>query len=266
MSFYGRSFLYGGIASEIYGLYIMDINSNAINESMGSSSMKIIEQEVFRRPTPYLLGMTPIPKLSFGFSAFSESELDAEQYSLVQRWLFSPRVYTPLAIDQVDMQNIYFNCIFNDPKTVKSGSLIQGFSATVECDSPFGWFYPQTTLYSYSSSVVDADELYYNGSDDSSGYLYPTLTVTMNDFEGDFSITNADDANRVSSFVNLQANEVLNINCSLQTISSSTGLKRLGNSNKKFLRLVPGRNRLNIVGNVASISMVNRWVAKKVSG
>lgn len=265
--FYGRSFLYDSIPSETFGLYIMDIDTDAITRSMGSSSMEIYEQKIFRNPTPYFLGATASPKLSFPFSAYAEQEMDAESFSAVQRWLFSSKTYKRFAIDQPDMQGVYFNCILNEPQVTKVGGLIQGFSCNVVCDSPFALKYPQTTTYSYSASVIDVTEVYYNWSDNADAYLYPTsLVLTMNNEDGNFSITNLDDENRIMSFVDLSGNEVLTISPLFQTVSSSTGLKRLGNFNKKFLRLVPGRNRLRIQGNVDSIVMVNQFIAKKVSG
>ncbi len=265
MSYYGHSFIFNGIPSETYGLYIRDIDANGVNESMGNSSMEIMEKGIYRRSTPYFFGATPSPKLSFDMSAYFEGEIDAEFFALIQKWLFSNRSYKVLQIDQLDLQSIYFNCILNEPKVEYVGNLIRGFSCVVECNSPFAYKFPITTAYTYSASTVDTTETYINLSDDTGNYLYPNLVITMNNFDGDISITNLDDGNRVSSFVDLQANEILTIDCSLQTISSSSGLKRLANSNKKFLRLVPGINRLNIVGNVASIAMTNQWIAKKIS-
>jgi phage-related protein len=267
MSFYGKSFLYDSTPSELYGLYIANIDANAVNASMGSSSMDIYEKKIFRKATPYFYGSTPSPKLEFEFSAFAEQELDATQFELIQKWLFSSRTYKRFAIDQPDIQNIYFNAILNDPKIQRVGNFIQGFSCTVTCDSPFAYRYPQTTTYTYTSSVVDSTEVYYNMSDDTGDYLYPTqLIITMNNTDGEVSITNLDDNNRIMSFTGVQPNEILTVSPLYQTIESSTGLKRMGNFNKKFLRLVPNKNRLRIQGNVESIVMINQWVAKKISG
>lgn len=267
MAFFGRSFIFNNQPSELFGLYIMDIDANAINSSMGNSSMEIKEKKIFRRPTPYFLGATPMPKLEFELSAYAENEMDASSFEIVQKWLFSSREYKKLQIDQPDIQDVYFNCIFNNPKIDRVGNLIRGFTSSIQCDSPYAYKFPQTTTYTYTASVIDSTETYYNMSDDDGDYLYPlSLVVTMNNEVGGFSITNLDDNNRVVSFSDLSANEILTISPTYQTISSSTGLKRLGNSNKKFLRLVPNRNRLRIQGNVASISMVNQFIAKKIGG
>jgi len=267
MGFYGRSFIYDGIPSETYNLYISDIDANAINNSMASSSMDIKEQKIFRRATPYLYGMTPSPNLEFSFSAFSEDEIDASGFELISKWLFSSRSYKAFQIDQPDIQDVVFYSVLQDPEVVRVGGLIQGFTCNVVCNSPFAFKFPKTTTYTYTTEIVDSTEIYYNGSDDTGNYLYPTsMTITMNNTDGDVSITNLNDDNRVVSYTGLSGNEVLTISPMYETLSSSTGLNRLGNSNYKFLRLVAGENQLQIEGNVASISMTNELIAKKISG
>lgn len=266
MAFYGCSFIYNDIPSELYGLKIMDIDSQEISKTMGSSSMEIMEQKIFRRAQPYFYGSTPAPKLQFALSAYSESEMDAEMFQLVQKWLFSSRSYKKLQIDQVDIRDIYFDCIMTDPTINRVGNLIQGFSCTVLCNSPYAWMFPTTTNYTYTAPIVDSSVVYYNASDDTGSYLYPTLVITMNNIGGDISITNSSDSSRVFSFTGLSADEVLTVNCSTQTISSSTGLKRLSNFNKKFLRLVPAVNNLRIQGNVANVAMTVQYTARKIGG
>lgn len=267
MAFYGRSFIYNGVPSELYNLYIGGIDADAVNQSMASSSMEILEQAIYRKPTPYLYGMTPSPKLEFAFSAYSEDEITADSFELIAKWLFSERSYKPFQIDQPDMQDVVFYAILQDPQIDRVGNLIHGFSATVLCNSPFAFKFPKITTYTYSASVVDVTEVYFNESDDTGDYLYPSsLIITMNNEGGNVSITNLDDNNRVVSFTTLLADEVLTISPLYQTLSSSTGLYRLSNSNKKFLRLAPGRNRLRIQGNVASIAMTNQLIVKKLGG
>lgn len=267
MSFYGRSFIFDSIPSDYYGIYIGELDSNGINESMGSSNMDILSQKIYRRSTPYFLGATPSPVLSFQMSAFSEgTEIDAEFFNLIQKVYFSSRSYKKLQIVQDDMAGVYFNCMLTDPKITRIGNLLSGLSFTVTCDSPTAWNFPKTTTYTYFTSVVDNTIVFNNASDDIGTYIYPQNVITVNNFGGDVTITNLSDSNRVFSFTALSANEVITIDNGLQTISSSTGLKRLSNFNKKFLRLVPGVNNLRIQGSVASLTMTTRTVCKKIGG
>jgi len=266
MSFYGSSFIFNGIPSETYGLRISDLDASGINESMGSNSMEIVNQKIYRRATPFFYGATPTPTLSFEMTAFSENEIDADFFSLLQKVFFSSRTYKVLQIDEFDMQNVYFSCILNDPKIVRVGNLLSGIKFTVDCNSPFAFEFPKTVSYSYTAPIVDSTIIFNNTSDDAGTYLCPSNVLTCNSFGGDITITNSDDSNRVFFFDDLSANEVITIDNSLQTISSSTGVRRLSKFNKHFLRLVPGLNHLRIQGSISSFSMTTQFVAKKVGG
>lgn len=266
MAFYGRSFIYDGVPSETYGLYISNIDANAINQSMASSSMDIKEEKIFRRPTPYFLGATPAPVLTFEFSAFSEEEIDADTFQLISKWLFSSRNFKKLMIDQEDIRNVYFNCIFVDPKIIRVGNVIKGFSATVRCDSPYAWRKAKNLVKSYSSFSVNDSFTFNNSSDDSGSYLYPSLGIMMNNFGGSISILNSEDGGRNFTFTGISPNEILYIDCDLQIIKSSLGINRVSNSNLKFFRLVPGLNHIILSGNIASFQMGTSFVAKKIAG
>src|SRR5258706_1865229 len=264
--FYGSSFLYGGIPSELYGLRISNIDAQAVNESMGSSSMEILNQKLYRRATPFFYGATPSPVLSFEMTAFSNEEIDADFFQLIQKVFFSSRTYQRLQIDEDDMQLVYFDAILNDPKIVRIGNLLTGVKFTVNCNAPFAFNFPKTVVYNYVVPVVDATITFNNISVDIGSYLYLSNILTCNSFGVNINISNLDDNNRMFTFTALSANEVITIDNSLQTISSSTGLKRLSKFNKHFLRLVPGVNRLRIQGNIAQFSMPTQTIAKKIGG
>jgi len=266
MAFFGRSFIYGGIVSDYYGLSIGDINSSDINETMGSSGMEISDQKIYRRATPYFYGATPSPVLKFDMSAFSKEEIDADFFRLIQKVFFSSKKYKKLQIVQEDMAEVYFDCILNDPKIIRVGNLLRGISFTVQCSSPFAWKFPKTTTYSYTQPTINETIVFNNSSDDNGSYLYPKNVITMNSFGGNISITNLSDNNRVFSFTGLSSGEIITIDNSLQIISSSTGLKRLGNFNKKFLRMIPGVNTLRIQGAIASLATTCQFVSRKIGG
>ncbi len=264
--FYGRSFMFDGISSELYGLHINDVSDGSLSKSVASSSQQIYEEKIYRRPTPYFFGSTPSPRLTFEFSAFSEQEIDANTFGLIAKWLTSPRSYKKFFVDQIDSQSWYANVIFNNIQANKSGHIIQGFSATIECNSPWTYSFPQTVDYTYDSSVVSDTIVFNNSSQDSGDYLYPTLTIITNTNGGNLKITNVEDNNRISIFTGLMPNEIVTINSDLQTIVSNSGLLRLGNFNKNFLRLVPNRNTLKIQGNVAVVSLTYQFASRSLVG
>ena len=264
MSFFGKSFIYNLIPSDTFGLFISELDSGAINRQMGSMPVEIYEQKIFRKPSPYFFGSSPSAKLKFDFSAHAERDIDADEFQIIQKWLFGSKTYKKFQIVQEDIESCYWLAILNNPQITRVGNLIHGFSATIECNSPYAFKFPKTTTYNYTSPDVDSVEVFYNSSDDADSYLYPSLVLTINTFGGDVSIVNESDNDREFLFTGLSAHEVITMDNGLQTISSSTGLKRLGNFNKKFLRLVPGVNNLHITGNIETVAMTTQFIAKKI--
>jgi phage-related protein len=263
MSFYASSFQFDGIPSEAHDLLISEIEGSAVDSTMGSSNMDILNKKIYRRASPYFS-----ENLSFEISANTQSgdEIDAEDFQIIQAWLFSPRTYRKLLIMQPDMQSVYFNCIFNDPKIVRVGNKIVGFTATVQCDSPFAWNFPKTTTYTYAVPTVDSTVVFYNNSDDKGAYLYPTTVITLNSYAGDVTITNLSDASRVLTLTGLSAGEVITMDSSTQILTSSLSLLRMSNFNKHFLRLVPGANSLRLQGKILTVALTTQTVSKKIGG
>lgn len=264
--FYGKSFIFNEISSEIFGLYVNSIDDGSLAKINSSSSMTIYEEKIFRRPKPYSFGMTPSPRLTWDFSAFSEKEIDANTFGLIMKWLTSPRQYKRFQISQIDSQPYYANVIFNNPTANKSGHIIQGISASLECDSPFTYSFPQTVDYTYTSSVVTDTITFNNFSQDNGDYLKPILTIITNSSGGSIQITNVEDNNRTSLFTGLLPYEILTIDSDLETLVSNSGLLRLGNFNKKFLRLLPNKNTLKIQGNVSVLSITYQFASRSLVG
>lgn len=263
MPFYASSFQFDGVPSEAFGLTISEINSSAESEMMGSMSMDVLSRKIYRRAKPYFYGSTPSENLSFEISIMSIGrDIDAVTSQSIQKWLFSNRSYKKLLIVQPDMEDRYYNVIFNNPKVIRVGNIIQGYTATVQSDAPYAWAYPKTTTYTYLASITDTTIVFNNISDDRGSYLYPITVLTVNNIGGNITLTNQSDANRVFSFTGLLSGEVLTVDNSLQIISTSAGLLRMANFNKKFFRLVPGVNTIRIQGNIASLALTTQFVAK----
>jgi len=161
MSFYGRSFIFNGIPSESFGLYISDLDASGVSNSMGSYDVEVKEKKIFRRPTSYFYGASSIPHLEFDMTVLAEEELTAEDFEGVQKWLFGQDGYKTLQIDQYDMQEVVFYVILNSPEIIRVGNKIYGCKFRVICNSPFGFTFPKTYTCVYTSSVVDAMESFY---------------------------------------------------------------------------------------------------------
>jgi len=252
MAFWGNTFVFDGVPSELYNLYISSPDGGMISTA-GSGDVELLTQKVFRNPKPYLLGVQQSPVLSFDIQFTSPDELMVEDMRTILSWLFGQSQYKKLQIQQLDMDDIYFNCFITAPQIIKVGNLIKGISGTVICDSPFAWAFSKTTTKNYTGSANETFVLF--NTSDNNNYTYPAVVATIDDFGGTFSITNNTDDGRVFTFTGMSQGEIVTIDNERCIITSSTGLRRLGNFNKQWFRLLKGINSLTIMGNVAQVKI-----------
>lgn len=264
MSFWGSTFIFDGVPSELYGLYISSSSDGGDVEIAGSSDVETFTESVLRKSKRYLLGVQQTPVLSFDIFFNSPREITSVELGNIQAWLFGHSQYKILQIVQADIQEVYYNCFLKNPRVHKVGNIVRGIRATVECDAPWGWTFEKTKTYTYVDDDINDDIVFNNISDDN-GYLYPILEFTMNTLGGNLIITNSDDNDRQFIFTDLLQDEVITIDNDKNIISSSTGLNRLSNFNKKWFRMVRGLNRINISGNISQLVMKYEF-ARKVVG
>ena len=153
------------------------------------------------------------------------------------------------------MNGAWFNCIFINPTPLYVGNVNRGFTATCRCDSAFAYSPLKTVTRTFTGdNIITYDFTIYNDSDNDD-YLYPDISFALNTVGSSFSMTNSDDANREFLFTGLQASEEIVINSEQQTVTSSTGLLRLANFNKHWLRLVPGINHLHVESGIGTFTI-----------
>lgn len=254
MAFIAKKFSFDGIPSETYNVLI---SSESGDTSINSSNnITIYDESIYRKSVPYFYGSSQSEVLTFPIQIFSPvgDGIDAPVGSKISSWLFGQSSYKRLQLIQCDMDSVYFNCFLLNPQTRRVGNKIVGYSATVQCDSPYAWEFEKSETYTYTTEIVDDDVIFSNFSDNHD-YLYPSLVITMNTFGGDVTITNSSDDDREFEITGLAAGEVLTVNNDLGILTSSLDIRRLGNFNKNFFRLVQGKNEFNIYGNVASVVM-----------
>ena len=270
MGFWASSFQFDGIPSETYNLTISNGLSQSTTNSvelntLGSNNVKLLTENILRRPTEYLYFSQQFPPLEFDASITANTKLTAKDGQLIQKWLFGQLTYKPLQIIQDDMDQIYFNCFLIKPMILRVGNEIIGFDFTVHCDSPFGGkTFPKILSYDYPDDVISTSFNFFNDTDNTY-YSYPSLSITMNNIGGKITLTNVQDNNRQFQLTGLLANEVITINNDLQIITSSLGLSRLGNFNLNWFRLLPNLNTILVQGNISNLSMTY-YFDKKIGG
>ena len=264
MAFYSREFVFDNTPSSTYSLTISSAD-NAESKTNMPGDVKLLTQKLHRRTDEFLYGVSIEPILSFDVLFTTDNnELSALDLELIGKWLFGRRSYSKLRILQPDMEDVYFDCIFTSPKIYRVGNEIRGVEATVHCKDAWALTNEKVFTYTYSPNAVNETITHGNLSDDS-GYTYPTLIITVDNYGGNITFINTSDSNRTSTFTALQANEILTINNNYQTLSSSTGLKRLSNFNKNFFRLKSGKNIITLNGACSSF-VIKYPMARKIGG
>jgi len=276
MPFIAKNFIFNNIPSQTYGLFFGEIDASGDSTSSASNQISIIQQKIFRNPVPYLYGVEQSEVLEFDVSIMSEAEIPSTKYSEISSWLFGKQNYGILRIMQSDMKGMYYKCFFTEPETIRVGNMIQGFTATVVCDSPWAWREPKTHNYVYvmgdtgqispGSTGNFVTELYNYSANDY--YTLPTsVIIQIGSGGGDIDIINADDNSRISTITGLTHWETITMNSQLQLISSDVERPEsiINNFNLKWLRLVKGNNRIRIRGDVKRLVVVYP-VAHKAGG
>jgi hypothetical protein len=253
--FYAETFIFNDTPCEFYNLKLGEVNGSGEAVTVGASDVTLLTQKLFRRPVPLFYGPEQTPVLQFGLSIMSPDEITAESYSEISTWLYAQMNYKELRICEPDMQETWFDCFLTAPQIVRVGNIIRGTTCTVTCSAPWGYRPSQILTYNYTSETISETEEIFNDTANSF-YTYPTsLIITANSFGGTATITNTTDSYRESNFT-FSANEILTLNCDLQTIASSLNTYPLSQfTDKHWLRLLPKYNLLTFEGNIKSIQM-----------
>jgi phage-related protein len=269
MAFYARTFIFNGIPSEFYNIYLGTFGGSGEDTNATSSDVALLTQKIYRRPVPLFYGAEQTPVLQFPLAMYSPDrtlEVTAGSFSEVATWLFGQMAYKQLRLCQNDMQEIYFNCFLTAPQITRVGNIIRGMSATVVCDAPWAWKEPISLTRTYDPDAYSVyDSFSIDNESANNFYTFPTnLVIHANIFGGSVTITNIGDNNR-QFILTLLPNEIVTINCDLQTVSSNLVTYPLGGFNKNFLRFIQGTNDINITGNIKSLSLTYP-VAVKIGG
>ena len=260
--FWGYSFIFDNIPSERFGLYILNFESG-LSEA-NNADISIVTKEIQRRPVNYFLGVSQSAPLTFDIDFVSPTAIDGNVRSIINKYLFGQTGYKKLQIMQCDLSNVYFNCFLVNPRNIYTGNENIGYKATVVCDSPFAWEFPKTVSKTYGETITSDTFNFFNTSADND-YMYPNITFKTNALGDSISIVNESDGDREFEFTNIDALETVTVDNDRQIVTSSSGENRLGDFNKKWFRLVSGKNVLSVSGGLESFTMTYQ-LARKVGG
>lgn len=247
MNYVATSFIYDGIPSEKFGLFLCNLDETGSQEYDSSGNITIHTTKTPRMDRSYLMGVEYEDMFEFELvfgSSIPQTKFDID---VIMKWLIGHNQFKKLQIVQEDMANVYFNCIMTEPQIVSYSNVPYAFKCKVICDSPYALTVPK--LYYYNKTGTQSSVLHFNNGQINKSVL-PIIRFTCTRTNGAVMIINKSNNNWKSEFIELQKGEIVTVDNQLQTIASSLGRKILSNFNKHWFELVPKRNELVIDGDL----------------
>lgn len=250
MAFYGSSFIFDGISSDQFGLYLVTFNGTGQAAGNIGGSLEIHEDRINRRSTGLHYGVTANEPLSFPV-VFTVTEdntyLDRFDVAAVAGWLTGHSQYKPLIICQPDMEGIFYRCLIKELTACEVGGKTVGFNGTVLCDGPYAYRSWPSTQYEFSGA---SEEIRYRNMSNVNDYYRPVIDLVSS--ASDISIENKTDGTKFT-LSGLPAGErEIHIDCDHMVMTSSDGINlyRYWNmdSEKHFPRMARGDNYITISG------------------
>ena len=264
---YGSHFEYGGVSSVQYNLIIANINTTRMTRMDGDKKSVTIYSKSSKKR--YLIdddySESPV---SFDIEILTEDSrcLEVSERRRIEKWLFGHHDYRKLYVDisddvlgetfeYVDGKRLrnYLNCRLINPEKLECQGGVIGYKATLEADSNMYWQDAITKKYivnNGSDAASTTISLYVDT--DIADYTYPKVTIVMGRSGGDILICNqTDDSARFTKFVDVLQNASIVMNGELNYVSGQYYEKF---SNRHFIRLLSGENKLTIRGDVSTIA------------
>lgn len=256
----GYPFIYNKVPSETYGVSLVFLDEN-YNQRPSGSGVEIITDTVRRNPQLLYLGGKQSPPLEFGIEVIFDEPVDIFVLTQMKDWLGGEISFKELQICAEYFEGFHFNCyIVLEEDLIYNGGY-RGVKATVHCDAPWAWESEEEKRYDLDPQKSNA--IIFNNLSADTELLRPIMTFQVNE-SGDFTLYNKT-TGKTTKFTNLQAKEVVSVDNLYGFIESSTGLRRVENFNKVFLKLAKGVNDL-IVGPNVNTLIIQYQNAKRVGG
>jgi len=262
----GSHFTFDSINSRDFGLIIASINVD-LNSAQSGSGFEIQTASTGKNAEKLFLGVRQSAVLEFSLEIVSEKAIDLATVLRIKHWLFGAIGYKKLQIWAPWYEDFYFNCILKPSEDIKFGGEFYGFKCAVECNSPYAYTFPLTTVWKFDDSRINSFQ-FNNFSADLEG-LRPKIEFTLSKSGTFFRIENLT-TRKIFSMRNLQPNEKITVDNKNQIITSSTGLRRFSNletgENKGFLSFAHGINKLDCHGLLSDFKMTYQFAVRLGGG
>lgn len=251
MAFWGKAFVFDGVPCSEFDLMMYDVGSDTQGDTVYASTISVVEETVSNRWKPYFYGVQYDKKLEFEMVfGVNIKRVDAGQFldrfemDTIASWLTGYSEYKWLEIEQDDMVYVRYKCMITELSVISYGNIPWALKATVTCDSPYGYLYPQEYTYRISGTQT---VIFYNESSHS-GYYMPKMEIGFSG-SNSLSIVNQSDNNREFKFENVPtAINTVYVDNEHCIITNDEDINLYPYFNYKFFRLKKGYNTLTITG------------------
>lgn len=238
-------------AYERFGIIVVKPDSSGMIQMPFGVNREIIQEKVAGNPIPFFYGVDE-NQLPIKINIMKENgKWSTKERKEIIQWLFQ-KTYKPLiSYDNPDIA--YFVLIEGEPQRYDT-SLQEGYAELqFRSLAPWGYSYPKSVLYYPKHTLINNNNIItIDNKSNVQKYYYPEIQFEI--LSGtSFSVQNLSLQGETFEFTDLQTNEILYVNNNKKFIQSSlesNGIFRRDNFNGKWLRLIQGRNRLKIIGDV----------------
>jgi len=233
---------YDGISCEDFGLILVQVGSSVTTSSRFGLNRTIQEESVRGRKTPYFYGYDESPH-DFPVTFAKYGEWTDAQKTEVVKWLYKKDYKSFVSNDNID---ITYYCMPVGEATFNDTGYGEGYvTLNMRCNSSYGYLPKQELDFTIGTSPTTITIV--NGSGVNENY-YPYLEVTVNSGTS-FSLDNLQDSRSAFAFTGLNQGEKLYIDNERKIIETdAAGVYRMNDFNKKWLRLLPGTNQIEVTG------------------
>lgn len=248
--FINTNFMFDDIDCSEFGIIVVKTNSGMIEMPFGTRRSIIEEKRQFN-PVPFFYGVDEEPlTIKITIAKENDGKWNYQERRNIIKWLFQ-KEYKPLI--SYDNPDIAYYVIVQGDSTRLDNSLEQGY-ATIElrANAPWGYSYPKSLLNYSRNMLLNNDTIVIDNRSNIQKFYYPEVQFEI--LSGtSFSIQNLSLQGEIFEFKNLQPNEIIYVDNNRKFIISNLekqGVFRRENFNGKWLRLIQGRNRLKVTGDV----------------
>ena len=258
MAFSALSFIYDGISSESFDIFLCNMDTG-VQKNDGGGNVKIITDKTPKMDYSYCFGVEYEDPLEFTLTFASTTPKTREEISFINNWLIGKPTYRKLQIVQDDMMDIYYNCIMNDFEISSFGNAPFAFSCTVVCDRGWGMKKGYPFEYTVNDNYLELSHMNLSHTNQPT---YPIISFTTNSANAKVSIKNVTNNNWETIFQGLSNGEKITLDNQKERIKSSLDLNRLNNFNLHWFELLPGVNKIIIQGNISKVSIQYDYIRK----